>query len=113
MKKFVISAAFAAVLAASPLTPSMADEAGVAVGGAALGSMTGDDEVWIRDDIASHPHTTVTIEEPVVVGKPLPSEVIVYEIEGNPRFTEYRYAYVNGHHLLIDRDGNVAGTIVN
>ncbi|NLH80865.1 MAG: DUF1236 domain-containing protein [Phyllobacteriaceae bacterium] len=141
MKNIVISTAFATVLVASLATPSMADQSGGAVGGAAagavggaivggpvgaviggvagavggaaLGTITEDDEVWIRDYVAAHPHATVTVEEPIVVGKPLPREVTVYEIDGNPRFTEYRYAYVNGNYLLVDRDGNVVGTIVN
>ncbi len=141
MRSIAISTAFATVLATSLATPSLADQSGGAVGGAAagvvggaivggpvgaviggvagavgaaaLGTMTADDEVWIRRYVETHPHAAVTVEEPIVVGEPLPREVTVYEIDGNPRLAGHRDAYVNARCLLIDRDGMVVGTIVN
>lgn len=141
MKNIVISTAFAALLATALPTVSHADEAGGAVGGAAagavggaivggpvgaviggvagavggatLGSMTQEDKVWVRRYVETHPRASVKVEEPIVVGKPLPRTVTVYEIDGNPHLAGYRYAYVNDNYLLVDRDGMVVGTIVN
>lgn len=41
----------------------------------------------------------VTIEQPVVVGEPLPAAV---EIRPVPGYTEYRYAVVNNQRLIVD-----------
>jgi hypothetical protein len=41
----------------------------------------------------------VTIEEPVVVGEPLPASV---EVRPVPGYTDYRYAVVNNQRLIVD-----------
>ena len=41
----------------------------------------------------------VTIEEPVVVGEPLPASV---EVQPVPGHTDYRYAVVNNQRLIVD-----------
>ena len=42
---------------------------------------------------------SVTIEEPVVVGEPLPAAV---EVRPVPGYTDYRYAVVNDRRLIVD-----------
>jgi hypothetical protein len=41
----------------------------------------------------------VVIEEPVVVGEPLPAAV---EVRPVPGYTEYRYALVNSHRVIVE-----------
>jgi hypothetical protein len=41
----------------------------------------------------------VTIEEPVVVGEPLPTSV---EVRPVPGYADYRYAVVNNQRLIVD-----------
>jgi len=41
----------------------------------------------------------VTIEEPVVVGEPLPAAV---EVQPVPGYTDYRYAVVNNQRVIVD-----------
>jgi len=41
----------------------------------------------------------VTIEEPVVVGEPLPAAVEVLPVPG---YTDYRYAVVNNHRVIVE-----------
>jgi hypothetical protein len=42
---------------------------------------------------------SVMIEEPVVVGEPLPAAVEVLPVPG---YTDYRYALVNNHRLIVE-----------
>jgi Protein of unknown function (DUF1236) len=42
---------------------------------------------------------SVTIEEPVVVGEPLPAAV---EVRPVPGYVDYRYAVVNEHRVIVD-----------
>jgi hypothetical protein len=42
---------------------------------------------------------SVTIEEPIVVGEPVPAAV---EVRPVPGYVDYRYAVVNGQRLIID-----------
>lgn len=84
-----------------------------AVGGATIGTIATDDQLYVRDYVRANPRTNVVVEEPIVVGKPLPRSVSVYDIEGNAKLSGYRYAYVNERYVLIDRNGVVVGTVVN
>ncbi|WP_333825624.1 DUF1236 domain-containing protein [Pinisolibacter sp.] len=84
-----------------------------AVGGATIGTIAADDQVYVRTYVEKHPRDNVVVKEPIVIGKPLPSSVTVYEIEGNPKLAGYRYAYVNQNYVLVDGDGMVVGTIVH
>jgi hypothetical protein len=43
--------------------------------------------------------SVVTIEEPVVVGAPLPAAV---EVRPVPGYTDYRYAVVNNQRVIVD-----------
>jgi len=43
--------------------------------------------------------SVVTIEEPVVVGEPLPASV---EVRPVPGYTDYRYAVVNNQRVIVD-----------
>jgi hypothetical protein len=42
---------------------------------------------------------SVVVQEPVVVGQPLPSTVVLREV---PSHTEYRYAIVNNQRVIVD-----------
>lgn len=82
-----------------------------AIGGATVGSLTAEDQIYARDYIVSRPPQRVVVQEQVVIGKPLPQTVRTYTIDGNPRLEGYRYAQINEHVVLIDRDGMVVGTV--
>src|ERR1700761_5594908 len=43
--------------------------------------------------------SVVTIEEPIVVGEPLPAAV---EVRPVPGYTDYRYAVVNNQRVIVD-----------
>jgi Protein of unknown function (DUF1236) len=66
--------------------------------GAALGAA-----VEIPNAVITSVHAervpSVTIQEPVVVGEPLPAAV---EVRPVPGYTEYRYAIVNDQRLIVD-----------
>jgi hypothetical protein len=49
--------------------------------------------------VTGHPRRYERVDEEIVVGRPLPREVHVYEI---PRHREYVYAYVNDRRVLVD-----------
>jgi hypothetical protein len=49
--------------------------------------------------VTGHPRRYDRVREEVVVGRPLPREVRVYEV---PRHREYVYAYVNDERVLVD-----------
>ncbi|HET7889828.1 MAG TPA: DUF1236 domain-containing protein [Bradyrhizobium sp.] len=45
------------------------------------------------------PSAAVMIEEPIVVGEPLPAAV---EVRPVPGYVDYRYALVNNHRVIVD-----------
>lgn len=49
--------------------------------------------------VTGHPRRYDRVREEVVVGRPLPREVHVYEI---PQHREYVYAYVNDRRVIVD-----------
>jgi hypothetical protein len=49
--------------------------------------------------VTAHPRRFHRVEEEIVVGRPLPRSVEVYEI---PRYTDYSYAYVNERRVIIE-----------
>jgi hypothetical protein len=42
---------------------------------------------------------SVVVRERVIVGEPLPSEVVLYPV---PQYSEYRYAVVNDRRVIVD-----------
>ncbi len=87
------SGAAAGGQAAGPLGAAVGGTVGAAVGlgleipNAVISSVTG----------VNRP--SVVVEEPIVVGEPLPSRVEVYEV---PDYSEYRYAVVNNRRVLVE-----------
>src|SRR5262249_7410569 len=49
--------------------------------------------------VTGHPRRYERVDEEIVVGRPLPHTVHVYEI---PRHREYVYAYVNDRRVLVE-----------
>jgi hypothetical protein len=49
--------------------------------------------------IASERHPSVVVRERVIVGEPLPNEVVLYPV---PQYSEYRYAVVNDRRVIVD-----------
>ena len=45
------------------------------------------------------PSAAVTIEDPIVVGEPLPAAV---EVRPVPGYVDYRYALVNNHRVIVE-----------
>jgi hypothetical protein len=56
-------------------------------------------EGYVLGFITGHPRTYDRVEEEIVVDRPLPRTVHVYEI---PSHREYVYAYVNDRRVLVD-----------
>lgn len=54
------------------------------------------------------PASTVTVQEEIVVGKPVPRTV---ELRPVPNHTEFRYAFVNNERVIVDRKGTVVKII--
>ncbi len=82
-----------------------------AVAGGALGSVAQDDRVYMQKYVYDKKVEPVTVKEQLVTGKPLPRTVKTYTFEGNTKLSAYRYAYVNNQYLLVDKDGNIVGSI--
>ena len=49
--------------------------------------------------VTGHPQRYEVVEEEVVVGRPLPRTVRVYEI---PQHRDYSYAYVNDRRVIVE-----------
>lgn len=116
MRKIMIAAAAAAMLASPAAFAQEGTAAGVA-GGAAAGAVIGgpvgaivgaiaggtmgtaiDPPETVRTYVVQQPGEPVTLEGEVVVGAGLPD---VVELQTVPDY-EYRYAYVNGQRVLVD-----------
>jgi hypothetical protein len=82
-----------------------------ATAGATVGSLSADDKTYIQTYVYKSDVPSVNVEEPIVVGRPLPSSVKVYAFD-RPNLNSYHYARVNNQYLLIDARGNVVGSIV-
>jgi Protein of unknown function (DUF1236) len=104
----------AGVVAAAALWPAMAlaqspaqegyregYRAGGPVGGVVGGTVGAAVELPgdVLGFITGHPRTYDRVDEEIVVDRPLPRSVHVYEI---PRHREYVYAYVNDRRVLVD-----------
>jgi len=85
--------------------------AGAAIGGSAGAAFTPEDRTYVRTYVTERRVDPVTIDEPIAIGRPLPPRVKTYVIEGNPRYSSYRYARVNNQYLLVDAHGNVLGAV--
>jgi outer membrane lipoprotein SlyB len=79
--------------------------------GAAVGSLSDEDRVYVRGYVVKQRAEPVTVRERIVVGEALPTTVRTYQIEGNPRLSGYRYAYVNNEYYLVNARGQVVTTI--
>jgi hypothetical protein len=55
------------------------------------------------------PTTSVTIEQPIVVGKPVPETVILTPVPSN---TRYSYAVVNKQRVIVDPQTNTVVQVV-
>jgi hypothetical protein len=84
---------------------------GAAVGGSAGAAFTPEDRTYVRGYVTDRRVDPVTLDEPIAIGRPLPPRVKTYVIEGNPRYSSYRYARVNNQYLLVDANGNVLGAV--
>jgi hypothetical protein len=80
--------------------------------GAAVGTLTADDGVYVQRYVYERKVQPVVMQEALVIGQPLPPTVATYQFEGNPRLSNYRYAYVNQQYLMVDSNGRVMGSIV-
>ncbi|MFN3891791.1 MAG: DUF1236 domain-containing protein [Beijerinckiaceae bacterium] len=73
-----------------------------AVAGGALGSISQQDQVYVRQYVTKHRHPSARVQGEVVVGATLPQQVAFYPVEGNPAFANYRYTWVNDRAVLVD-----------
>jgi len=74
---------------------------GAAVGGtvgAAVGAAVEIPNAVVQSIAGAH-RPSVVYREELVVGRPLPSTIEVYEV---PRYAQYRYAVVNNHQVIVD-----------
>lgn len=94
-----------------PVGAAVGAIAGAAVGAVAGSVVTPEDRVYVKEYVVKQKPDVVMVQEPIVVGKPLPGTVKTYVIDGRPSMKDYRYAYVNKQYLLIDAKGNVVGAI--
>jgi hypothetical protein len=67
--------------------------------GAAVGAAVEIPNAVITSVVGVREPPVVTIDEPVVVGEPLPASVVVQPVPG---YTDYRYAVVNNQRLIVD-----------
>jgi uncharacterized protein YcfJ len=80
--------------------------AGAITGGAAA-SLSPEDRVYVRERVVTRQVPSVTYEGDVVVGRELPGTVRYYDIEGNPRLSNYRYTRVNDRYVIVDRSNRI------
>jgi hypothetical protein len=110
MRKLLLTGVVAAVMIPGlALAQGGAVREGVEVGGGAAGvpgaiiggtvgaavELPGD----ILGFVTGHPRRYDRVRDEVIVGRPLPREVHVYEI---PRHRDYAYAYVNERRVIIE-----------
>ena len=84
--------------------------AGLAVGSTA-GALTPEDHVYLRQYVRDRKDVQGFAIQDMAIGGSLPRTVALYRIEGNPRLSDYRYAYVNNQYLLVDANGRIIGAI--
>ncbi|KAB1089108.1 DUF1236 domain-containing protein [Neorhizobium galegae] len=109
MKKIILASC--AILAASFATQAGAQQgtvngaAGGAVTGAIVGAVAGtaidppprEVVTYVQEQPA--PTTSVVVEQPIAVGKPIPQSVVVTPVPSNPR---YAYTVVNNQRVIVD-----------
>ena len=134
MKKLVITAAVAALLAGSAFAQDANKQAGTAAGmagGAAAGAVVGGpigagvgavvggalgaaltppppEVVTYVEQQPAPP--SVVIQERIVVGKPIPSAVVLTPIPQNPR---YAYAVVNDQRVIVEPQSRTVVRVIN
>ena len=134
MKRFVITAAVTAILAGSAFAQDTNKEAGAAagmVGGATAGAIVGGPigagvgavvggalggaltppppEVVTYVEQQPAPQSVV-VQQRIVVGKPIPSAVVLTPIPENPR---YAYAVINDQRVIVEPQSRTVVQIIN
>ncbi len=97
-------------LVGGPVGAAIGGAAGAAagaVGGAVTGSITADDQIYVRERVIRHNVPSVRYQGDIVVGAELPGTVRYYEIENEPRFTNYRYTRLNDRYVLVNTDNRI------
>lgn len=131
MKKIILASC--AILAASFVGQASAQESTVngAAGGAVTGAIVGgpvgaavggvvgavagtaidppprEVVTYVEEQPAT---TAVTIEEPVVVGKPIPSSVVVTPVPSNPK---YAYTVINKQRVIVDPETHTVVQVID
>jgi hypothetical protein len=88
---------------------------GAAVGGVA-GAVVGaaidppPREVVTYVEAQPAPPTPVVIQQPIVVGKPIPADVVVTPIPDNPK---YAYTVVNDRHIIVEPQSHRVVQVLN
>nr|WP_245884337.1 DUF1236 domain-containing protein [Hartmannibacter diazotrophicus] len=85
---------------------------GAAVGGVAgaiVGTVASPPETVQTYVVQQPPPPPVTIQQPVVIGQPLPQQVVLYNVPDNP---DYAYAVVNQQRVIVDPNTRVVVQVV-
>lgn len=65
-------------------------------------TLTPEDRTVVRRYVTQQKRPSVRVQERVSVGSTLPSDVELYEVEGGPTVSRYRYSVVNDEPVLVD-----------
>lgn len=101
-------------LVGGPVGAVIGGAAGVAagaVGGAVTGSISADDRVYVRQYVVQRNVPSARFEGDILVGAELPATVRYYEIENDPRFSNYRYTRLNNRYVLVNTDNRIVAVL--
>lgn len=121
MNKISLTTAVALLsLSALPLSaqtqtrpPQPQQEVGGAAGALSGGNVgnaptfSAEDRTYYRTRLMRENVPSARFEGNVVVGTELPSSVRYYDVENDPRFTNYRYTRLNDRYVLVNRQNRV------
>lgn len=65
-------------------------------------TLTPEDRTVVRRYVTQQKRPSVRVQERVSVGSTLPSNVELYDVEGGPSVSRYRYSIVNDEPVLVD-----------